>query len=91
MMPATGSRVIARILIGQARCPDCRSDRLLAVFDGEKVKFLCDECMSCWHVELGYFFDRVDAAECPGCPARLCEGRVAAAAPAAALHSGADR
>ena len=51
------------------QCPSCRSMRLRAVSDGEDTNFLCLECGTCWHLELGWVH-RVEPADCPGCPSR---------------------
>lgn len=50
------------------RCPACGGE-LSAVSDGEATNFLCEPCLRCWHVELGYVY-RVDPATCSGCSRR---------------------
>jgi hypothetical protein len=56
-------------------CVACGSKRLEPVVevDTEEVHFLCQDCMRCWHVELGYVH-RVAPHACHGCPHRRhCE------------------
>jgi len=54
---------------GILRCRTCGSEVLEAVSDGEETNFLCRECWSCWHLELGWVH-RVDPGTCPGCQHR---------------------
>lgn len=35
-------------------CPDCESPRTLVVRELDLVAFLCEECGTCWRIELGY-------------------------------------
>jgi hypothetical protein len=35
-------------------CPDCESPRTLVVRDLDLVAFLCEDCGTCWRIELGY-------------------------------------
>ena len=51
-------------------CLDCGAVELRRVFDGELMNFLCTQCMSCWHVELG-LIQRIDPQTCPGCDLHL--------------------
>ena len=51
-------------------CPACGAVELRRVFDGELMNFLCPQCMSCWHVELG-FIHRINPKTCPGCAYQL--------------------
>jgi hypothetical protein len=62
-LAATPSPVTRRIL---DQCPDCRSEHLYTVSDGEYTNFLCRACNKCWHAELGWA-RRVDPSTCPGC------------------------
>ena len=36
------------------QCPECGNTELEAVSDGDDTNFLCHECGSCWHWDLGY-------------------------------------
>jgi len=54
------------LLAGEFACPRCGNDVLEAVTDGFATNFLCRECWTCWHVELGYM-SPVPAPTCPGC------------------------
>jgi hypothetical protein len=47
-------------------CPDCGSELLSAVCDGERTKFFCESCAACWLLEVGWAI-RVDPRTCPGC------------------------
>jgi len=47
-------------------CPECGSEHLTPVLDGEDVQFFCEDCGRCWHVELGYVH-RVDPRTCSRC------------------------
>lgn len=58
--------MLGQTVKGLFPCPTCGSDELEAVWDGEWTNFLCHECWSCWHVQLGWIH-RVDIATCPGC------------------------
>lgn len=35
-------------------CPDCESSRTLVVRDLDLVAFVCEDCGTCWRIELGY-------------------------------------
>jgi hypothetical protein len=56
-----------RWLRGELVCPRCGNDQLEAVTDGTDTNFLCHECWTCWHVELGRMAP-VPVSTCPGCP-----------------------
>jgi len=49
-------------------CPTCGGE-LIAVTDGAMANFLCESCLCCWHVDLGYV-SRVDPVTCLACPRR---------------------
>lgn len=35
-------------------CPDCESPRVLVVRDLDLVAFVCEDCGTCFRIELGY-------------------------------------
>ena len=51
------------------RCPSCGNEILEAVSDGEDTNFLCQQCWTCWHWDLGYL-TRITVSTCPGCAHR---------------------
>ena len=55
------------LLEGTLVCPRCGNDVMESVSDGLETHFLCLECWTCWHVELGYMTP-VPTLTCPGCP-----------------------
>ncbi len=57
----------SRFLRGELSCPRCGNDVLEAVSDGTQTNFLCHQCWSCWHAELGYL-EPVPVLTCPRCP-----------------------
>jgi len=52
---------------GALVCARCGNDVMEAVSDGWETHFLCRECWTCWHVELGYMTP-IPRPTCPGCP-----------------------
>ncbi|MFI5042614.1 MAG: hypothetical protein ACHQNA_12335 [Acidimicrobiales bacterium] len=56
----------SQLLRGEFACPRCGNDTLEAVSDGTQTNFLCHECWTCWHIELGYMAP-VPVLTCPGC------------------------
>jgi hypothetical protein len=63
--PGTGRPVGLGAL---TECPVC-GGTLSAVTDGAATNFLCDDCLECWHVELGYVH-KVDPSTCLVCTRR---------------------
>ena len=45
-------------------CPECGSERLLAIANDWETNFLCEECDTCWDVSFGRV-SRVDPLSCP--------------------------
>jgi hypothetical protein len=54
------------LLQGELSCPRCGNDVLEAVSDGIQTNFLCHQCWTCWHWELGWIVP-IPALTCPGC------------------------
>jgi uncharacterized protein len=56
-------------------CPDCGSDALQMVFDGDKTKVVCAGCVGCWHANQGAL-QRTAWSRYPGCSlTELCLAR----------------
>jgi hypothetical protein len=39
---------------GLAVCPDCGGSHTITLRDIDIVAFLCEDCGTCWRIELGY-------------------------------------
>ncbi len=53
-------------LRGQLSCPNCGNDVLEVVADGYQTNFLCKDCWTCWHWNLGWM-TRVPPISCRNC------------------------